>query len=208
MAQLDENVRKEREALIVKQYGGIYPVYEAFYIHSIIYAAERSVTAFKRFDESVVGARPPAVIFATIQEALTHAAALSRYFWPAKKDSQLHAARGQRLRDAFALDNTSALKWRKLRNAFEHFDEDLDRFLLEDPVGYFFPTPLVDDHSLADEALGNIFKLIDPKNNVCVLLGQKFEVTPIRSEVQRILSRAQAMDEQGSRLSPAPLRAR
>ena len=52
MSELDQETRKQREALIVDQYGGIYPVYEAFYIHSIIYAAERSEAAFQRFDQT------------------------------------------------------------------------------------------------------------------------------------------------------------
>jgi hypothetical protein len=200
MAKLDEDARKERAALITKQYCGIYPVYEAFYIQSIIYAAERSEAAFQRFDDAVAGSESATKIFATVQEALTHAGALSRFFWPVKKDNQLSAARGKRLRDAFALDNMSALKWRKLRNAFEHFDEDLDRFLLEDRAGYFFPSPQVDDQSLADDSIGHVFKLVDPGNCVCVLLGEKFEFKPIRAEVQRVLVRALEMDEHGSRL--------
>jgi hypothetical protein len=197
---LDDDERKQREEIIANEYGGIYPVCEAFYIHSIIYAAERSETAFKRFDEAVVASNPAALIVATVQEALTHAGALSRFFWPVKKGSQLAIARGKRLRTAFDLDENSALKSRKLRNAFEHFDEDLDRFLLEDRAGYFFPSPIVDDESLADEAIGNIFKLVDPRHGVCVILGQKFEFRPIRTEVQRIFIRALQMDEQGSRL--------
>ncbi len=206
MAELDKDVRKEREALIAREYHGIYPVYEAFYIHSIIYAAERSETAFKRFDEAVAASRPHEVIFATVQEALTHAGALSRFFWPIKKKrNELAAARGIRLRDAFALADTSALKWRKLRNAFEHFDEDLDRFLLEDRAGCFFPGPLVDDQALANKSIGHIIKLVDPEHGICVLLGEKFKFRAIRSEVQRILSRAREMDEQGG-LTWAPRR--
>ncbi|MBO9448368.1 hypothetical protein [Ruegeria sp. R14_0] len=201
MSNLDEDVRKERETLIAIEYHGIYPVYEAFYIHSIIYAAERSELAFERFDESVAAGQSPELVFATIQEALTHAGALSRFFWPMKTEKNvLAAARGDRLRNAFTLDEKSPLRWRKLRNAFEHFDEDLDRFLLEDRAGYFFPSPLVDDQTLADEAIGHIFKLVDPKHGICILLGEKFEFRPIRGEVQRVLSRARKMDEQGSRL--------
>ncbi|MFG1424705.1 hypothetical protein [Roseixanthobacter glucoisosaccharinicivorans] len=200
MAKFDEEARKERGAMIAKQYRGIYPAYEAFYIHSIIYAAERSEAAFQRFDEAVVASKSPVLIFATIQEALTHAGALSRFFWPVRTDNRLAAARGDRLRGAFALNDTSALKGRKLRNAFEHFDEDLDRFLLGDRAGYFFPSPQVGDQALADEAIGHIFKLVDPERGVCVLLGEKFEFRPIRGEVRRILFRAWEMDEQGGRL--------
>lgn len=109
-------------------------------------------------------------------------------------------ARGERLRGAFNLDNESPLKWRRLRNAFEHFDEDLDRFLLNNSVGYFFPDPLIGQHTLADEAIGNVFRLVDPVSGTCVLLGHKFEFRPIRAEVVRVLSRALEMDRQGSRL--------
>ena len=126
--------------------------------------------------------------------------ALPRFFWPVKKDCLLAATRGKRLRDAFGFDDASPLKWRKLRNAFEHFDEELDRFLLTDRVGCFFPSPLVAEHTLADEVIGNIFKLVDPKHGICVLLGEKFEFRQIRREVQRVLARALEMDEQGSRL--------
>lgn len=97
-----------------------------------------------------------------------------------KKDSELAAARGKRLREAFALDETSPLKWRKLRNVFEHFDEDLDRFLLHDRAGY-------------------IFKLVDPEHGICVLLREKFEFRPIRQEVGPVLTRALEMDDSGAR---------
>lgn len=200
MKRLSEDIRKQREALIVGGYGGILPAFEAFYIHSIIYAAERSELAFQRFDEAVAQCASEELIFATVREALTHAGALSRFFWPMKKDNLLAVARGKRLRNAFELDDDSPLKCRKLRNAFEHFDEDLDRFLLEDRAGCFSPIPIVGDHSLADEPVGNLFKLVDPKHGICVLLGEKFEFRPIRREVQRVLTRALEMDENGARL--------
>jgi len=204
MTDPDKNTLKERELLIASQYSGVCPIYEAFYIHSIMYAAERSEMAFQRFDEAVAASETEAAIVGAAQEGLTHAGALSRFFWPVRKESQLAAARGARLRHAFALDDNSALKWRKLRNAFEHFDEDLDRFLLHDRVGFFFPGPKVGNQALADEAIGHIFKLVDPKQGICVLLGQKFEFIPIRSEVQRILSLALKMSKQGGRLFERP----
>lgn len=199
MARPDKESLREREALIVDQYGGIYPVYEAFYIHSIIYAAERSDSAFQRFDAMDMQSTASRLVVATIQEALTHAGAVSRFFWPTNKN-QLTVARGGRLREAFHLDDASPLKLRTLRNAFEHFDEKLDRFLLDDRAGCFFPGPIVDDSALSDEAMAHIFRLVDPTNCVCVLLGEKFEFNPIRQEIQRILIRALQMDDAGARL--------
>lgn len=200
MVDLDKDDRKEREARIALQYNGIFPAYEVFYIHSIIYAAESSEKGFQRFDEAVETSRSAALIVAIIQEALTHAGALSRFFWPMRSENRLTSARGERLREAFTMDDVSALKCRRLRNSFEHFDEDLDRFLLDDRTGCFFPSALVGDQAIADESIGHIFKLVDPTHGICVLLGKKFEIWPIRSEVQRILSLAREMDAQGGRI--------
>lgn len=202
-SDLDEQTRKEREAKLIEEYQGIYPMYEAFYIESIIYATDRSEDAFRRFDAAFTagGNTDEAEIVATVQEGLTHAAALSRFFWPMrKKGDALAVARGLRLRTAFNLGDGSPLQSRKLRNAFEHFDEDLDRYLLKDPIGCFFSGPMIGSHELADDDLGNIFKLVDPLQGICVLLGEKFEFRQMRNEVQRILTRARGMNDQGSRL--------
>ncbi len=200
MKEVDKNVQKKREEIIAIEYDGIFPAYEIFYIHSIIYAAGRSESAFQRFDAANTEQAPAELIVATIQEALTHAGALSRFFWPVKNRDPLAAARGKRLRGAFSMDDDSSLKWRSLRNIFEHFDEYLDIFLLSDRTGYFFPGPLVDSHGLADHSISHIFKLVDPEQGICVLLGEKFEFRPIRHEVQRVLARATQMDKNGSRL--------
>ena len=136
-----------------------------------------------------------------IQEALTHSAALSRFFWPPTKN-KLSLARGENLRSTFAIDESNPLGHRKLRNALEHYDESLDSFLLQDRVGHFFPSPIVDHHELADDVLGNIFKLVDPENGICVILGEKYEFDLIRDEVRRILDLAVTMDGGGSRLRP------
>ena len=199
---MDKAELKRRQAIIANDWGGIFAPHEVFYIQSIIYAADRAGAAFERYDATVAEAASAELIVATVQEALNHAAGVSRFFWPIK-ETVLSKARGRKLRSAFEIDDTSPLRARKLRNAFEHFDEDLDKFLMGDPVGYFFPTPLVDDHELADDKLGNIFKLVDPIRGVCVLLGEKYEFESIRAEVKRVLAKARMMDEAGGRLRGA-----
>lgn len=201
---LEPAERVRREAIIAKDYGGIFPAHEAFYIQSLIYAAGRAEDAFDRFDRAIEESGDPELIVATIQEALTHTAALSRFFWPTERKG-LAPARGEKLRDAFDIRDDSPLRHRKLRNAFEHFDEHLDAFLLRDPVGYFFPSALVNDHSLADEQVTNVFKLVDPVNAICVLLGEKYQFGDLRSEALRILTTARTMNATGSRLKkPKP----
>ena len=197
MAKLSESDLKIRAETVARQCNGILPQFEAFYIHSIAYAADSSESAFKRFDKAIEECMPSTSIVSSIHEALTQAGALSRFFWPMKTERELSVARGKRLRDAFNLDDSSPLKWRKLRNSFEHFDEDLDRFLLKDLAGTIVPSPLVSDHVIADEPTNHIFKMVDPRNGVCVVLGEKFEFQPIRREVHRVLSRAHEMAKRG-----------
>ena len=199
--RMDAGELQAAEAAIIDLCDGIQPPLEIFYIQSIIYAAERSFSAFERFDAAVTRGMSDALIFATVQEALTHAGALSRFFWPVKKDSLLAAARGEKLREAFALTDASPLKWRRLRNAFEHFDEDLDRYLIVNAAGFFFPGPRVGDHRSAGP-LDKVFKLVDPERGVCVLLGEQFEYRPIQREVERMLALAVQADANGGRLRP------
>lgn len=194
---MDKSERQKRAKIVVEQYNGVLPQFKAFYVHSILYAATQAEKAFKRYELAVEGNHAPEIIFSEVQEALLHSAALSRFFWPAGKGGPLSDARGANLRKGFDLDDNSPLKDRQLRNAFEHFDEDLDRFLLENDVGCFFPSPMNAEHTLADEQLGNIFKLVDPAHNICVLLGRKFEFKPIRVEVNKVLNRAWKADDAG-----------
>ena len=199
---MEKQESQRRMNIVVEEWDGILPYFEAFYLHSIMYAAGQAAIAFEGYEGAVKENRSAAIIFSEVQEGLAYSAALSRFFWPVKKKGNtLSDARGAKLRVAFGLNNLSPLKSRELRNAFEHFDEDLDRFLLENDVGYFFPAPMVDDHTLANEASGKIFKLVDPAHHICVLLGRKFDFKSIRTEVTKVLNQAIAMDNAGSRLT-------
>jgi hypothetical protein len=137
-----------------------------------------------------------------VQEALTHAGALSRYFWPSpKQKNKIAMARATKLRYYFYLNDNSPLRCRALRDTFEHFDERLDNYLLGATAGSFFPGPLIADADLASEPTGHFFRLVDPEKQVCVIFGEKFAFGPIRNEVKRVYSAAREMDENGSRLN-------
>lgn len=191
----------KRRADIVKREGGILPYCEVFYIDAMSYSARLSLASFDRFARAVLHWRE-SEMFISLQEALTHAAALSRYFWPAR-DKDLHASRAARLRLAFDVNDESPLRNRNLRNALEHFDEKLDEFLLSDPVGGIVPGPIVAPHMDADDALGSVFRLIDPIELVVVIFGNKYEFAPVKDEVERILNLTNQFDKAGGRL-PRP----
>lgn len=187
--------------VIVEQFEGIVPYFEAFYLESLIYAAGRAVGAFERFDSAVQDGASPAIIVANVHEALTHSAAVSRFFWPARQ-IPITAARASKLRRAFRLDDVSALYSRGLRNVLEHYDEHLDRFLSEHRIGYFFPGPMVASAALNDDQLGNVFRLVDPQTQEFVLLGAKYPFGPMREAVQDVHTKAWAMIGDRGRLAP------
>lgn len=185
---------EKRALLTTKECSGIQPIHIPFYTLSINYSAERSLAAFNNYEYLLQHNTDPAALISVVQEAVVHAGALSRFFWPSpagKQNNQheLKLARGKKLREIYGVTNDSPLANRELRNAWEHFDEKLDTYVLSNDAGYFFPTPIINSHTLADEPTGKIFKLLDPKSHCLVLLGKKFFFEPIRNEVARVLKK-------------------
>jgi len=205
MRELDSAELKSRSELVGSDWQGIFAPYEAFYIHSILYSAGRATEAFRRFDVARSLTDTAATQVSAIHEALSHAAALSRYFWPsgggAKHMKALRDARGGKLRQAFDLTDGSPLRDRNLRDALEHFDERLDSHLLTLDSGNFFPAAMVGDAASAGDPTSHFFKLVDPAAGLFVLLSDTFEFRPIRAEVESVYERAAAMDADGSRLT-------
>lgn len=183
---------------MIKEYAGILPFHEAFYIRSIGLAALRGVEGFDRFRHGI-GSRTDSVrLIYELQTALTHAAAVSRFFWPASRDA-LSTARAARLRFGYDVGDNDPLANRDLRNAIEHFDERLDQFLATNPMG-----PIVDmvfgDNRLANEQLGHVLRLVDPDANIFVLLGQKFRFDEVELSLRTINDLSITMASKGDRL--------
>lgn len=127
MSLLEPDVKElERRAKVVtEECNGIQPPTLIFYQFSIRYSAERCIDAFWHYEEALKEKAEPGYLVSVIQEAVGHAAALSRYFWPSpfgpkKKPEQikLKNKRGEFLRNFFGLSDDSPLYNRDLRNAW------------------------------------------------------------------------------------------
>lgn len=182
---MDANERAARIE-IVEQYGGILPFHIEFYREAIRNAAESSFTAFGRF-EVAAGHQDHQQTYLALREALVHAAALSRFFWPARIKNKLHRMRAERLWEIFEMGQESPLQQRQLRDALEHFDEKLDEFLLWEPTGIILPGPIIASHERVDDPVGSVFRLVDPDARIFAILGQKYEFGPLAFEVKRVL---------------------
>ena len=204
---MEKSELDSRADRIVGEWSGIFAPYEAFYIHSILYSADRVLEAFERYESLRSKAAPGPDQVSAIHEALGHAASLSRFFWPSgagpKKSvaqKALSSTRAKKLREAFRLTDTSALKDRSLRDALEHFDERLDAYLLTSDAGQYAPLPRIGSADGLPAPGIHIFKLVDPDAQEFVILDRKFNFGRVRAEASTILLKARQMSQAGDRL--------
>lgn len=208
--ELSDAEVSRRAEIVARDYGGVLPYFETMYLHSILYATGRSLDSFERFQRLKDPQEDPEHAVSVIQEAVGHAAAVSRFFWPVKGSHReppavqsVRKSRGQRLRAAFAVSGESPLANRSVRNTWEHFDERLDRYLLHVDAGIMLPGCIVESHEISDDPLGHTFKVLDPAAECLVLLGERFFYGAIRDEVARVHHLAVEADRNGGRLPQA-----
>ena len=120
----------------------------AVYMRELVGQGEAAQLAAVEFSQALrqpMGGVPQA--FAAIQSLLAAGAMISKLLWPTPLDTNIDGtplsaqdeasrqrtlARGKRLRSELRIKGIPILENRKVRNAFEHFDERLDRYLLDE----------------------------------------------------------------------------
>lgn len=186
----------------------IWPPHEAFYIRSMLFNAQsamRSVTQInavmhvvaENSPEDPIAALPVLHLLGELQNVVMQSAALSRYFWPART---AHDWRGTHLRKAFGVSDNSPLRARDLRNALEHFDEQLDRYLEDGIVGHILPE-YVGPFAEPDGVPVHLFRAYYIDTGVFELLGRRYEIAPLAKEVGALYERLMKMDSDGGRLT-------
>lgn len=186
---------------------GIWAPYEAFYISSMLFncqSAMRSIARVMALFEQLpsppshedVAALPSQKILNELQNMVVQGAALSRYFWPARKG---HDGRAEQLRQVFSVSESSSLYDRNLRNAIEHFDERLDNYLRSGIVGYIFPE-FVGPRPIADGVPEHYFRAYFIDIGVFRLLDEEYPIEPLVQEILRLTKQLEIMSSQGGRL--------
>jgi len=106
------------------------PTLEQAFIREINCQCEFALAAYARMLESVALSMPLGV-FCWVQSFLVAAANVSKIFQPSpahrrpKQFKQQCQKRGEELRVRFGIDQASPILDRKLRDRFEHYDEDI-----------------------------------------------------------------------------------
>lgn len=183
----------------------IWPPHEAFYIDTMLFnttAAATSVDAVAGTLEAVErgelarGDMDADAFLNHLQNIVLQGASLSRFFWPVRPG---HEGRGEHLRTSLGVTDASQLKNRDLRNALEHFDERLDRYLQANVVGYILPR-YVGPTLESDGVPSHLFRAYFFDRGVFSLLGQEYEMQPLVDEIGRIHNLLLTGVENGSRL--------
>lgn len=188
----------------------IWPPFQAFYIQSMLFNSTSAVRSIARL-ESIFSKLPEQVtqddilrlptkaVLNELQNMVLQSAALSRYFWPVRKG---HGARGKRLREAFAMTESSPLWNRDLRNALEHFDERLDNYLTVGVVGYVFPE-YVGAKPEDGGVPGHFFRAYFADTGEFRLLNEEFKMQPLADELLFIHQHLTTLDRNGGMLRNA-----
>jgi hypothetical protein len=176
---------------------GILPFYEAFYIDSMLLNTQSAIVSWKRVSECL-RVRDGEVrevpqfdcateeILDSLQNLIARAAALSRYFWPARGGrNQEHKRRAEQLRHVFAVTDNSPLKDRELRDCMEHFDERLDHYLSRLIIGHIIPSYIGPAPSQI-EMPQHIFRAYFFDIGTYSILGAHYQIQPIVDEISRL----------------------
>jgi hypothetical protein len=185
----------------------IWPPHEAFYIEAMLFSTKSALeslqVANRALDRSSEWKGNPELaaadrnkILDSVQSIVSCGAALSRYFWPARKD-ELHTKRARRLRTSLGVVDSSPLRNRDLRNLIEHFDEKLDIYLREGIVGHILPTH-IGNRPEEQEVPVHLFRAYYTEVAVFEVLGQRFAIRPIIEEIARLHALLRRCSEQGS----------
>lgn len=185
----------------------IWPPHHAFYIRSMLFNAESAVRSLAQINavmhvavenspEDPISALPVQYLLSEVHNVVVQAAALSRYFWPVRA---AHHWRGDYLRKMFQITEASPLRSRDLRNAIEHFDEQLDLYLENGIVGHILPEYVGPFEEPGDVPV-HLFRAYYVDVGVFELLGKRYEIQPLAAAVARVHVQLEKMDSSGGRI--------
>lgn len=178
---------------------GIHPPHRIFYSLSMAFctkSALRSIGVLNDVFEHLAEADTPdpeqdidvQSVLDELQNVVMQGAAVARYFWPIREGQQIHASRAEALRKEFDIKDNNPLRVCKpLRDAMEHFDERLDKYLAKGIVGNIFPHYFGYDGERNGVPI-HFFRAYFIDSGVFEMLGERFEIEPLANELLRLNS--------------------
>lgn len=139
------------------------------------------------------------VFWYDIQNILVSAANISKLLWPNnnKKKSDviraITAERGSSLRKIFDINEDSILKSKRVRNAFEHYDEKLDEWQIESKNHIYIDSNIGNKNSIkidTDQPTAYM-RNFDPESKVLTFRDEEYDTLKIATEIFRLHKKIQ-----------------
>jgi hypothetical protein len=128
--------------------------------------------------------------------ALGALANISKVFFPPSTRSQAKR-RGRQMREAYGVQDNSLLKERALRDAFEHFDERIDRWFQHNKDRPFADRNVTPPGGIVIGGMGpaDFMRHFDPTTNVVSVLGDALDLQALVQEVEALVGRVAQQHE-------------
>lgn len=181
----------------------IWPHHEVFYIESLLSVtrtARQNVVQLQSCLEKLASGNGVDLdqMLDFVQNIISNAGTLSRYFWPASK-KKIHQNRAAKLRQSFCVTDDNPLKDRKVRNFVEHFDENLDIFLSQLMAGVIIPQH-IGYREQNEQVPPRFFRAYYVDEGVFCSLDMEYELSPIVNQINELHKRFRLSRETGGRL--------
>jgi hypothetical protein len=113
---------------------------------------------------------------------------ISKVFFPPGSRSQTKR-RGRQLRETFGVQDDSLLADRALRDAFEHFDERIDRWFRDSPRRNFADRLIGPAGMIQGIDPGDMFRHLNPDTKAVRVVGDELDLQALVDEVQALVQR-------------------
>jgi hypothetical protein len=145
-----------------------------------------------------------------LQSLLTALGNISKILWPIMKKgdeqgNEIRETRGKELREALNVKGDSALRSRKLRDTFEHFDERMDTWFGAEERQRFSDRNVGSMEGVIIPSEKDRLRTFDTETWTLTCLGKKFELSPAIKEAYELYEAIQEKTGQpGKKVQPLP----
>jgi hypothetical protein len=181
----------------------IHPPYEVFYIECIKTASLNAIESWEALNEIIADENSlktnaiETVDFA--ENIVNQAGIISKYFFP-PSNNLIHKLRGEKLKEAFKIDNNQNLSNRNFRNYIEHFDEKLDLFLNKTVAGNIIPPKTTYCASKEINEVTSVFKAFIISEFKFISLNEQIMLPKLVEEIYKVYNQCIDFSEKGGRL--------
>lgn len=145
-----------------------------------------------------------------LQSLLTALGNISKILWPIMKKgdergNEIRENRGKELREALNVKDDSALRSRRLRDTFEHFDERMDTWFEAEERRGFSDRSVGSMEGIIIPSEKDRLRVFDPETWTLICLGQQYKLGPAIQAAYELYEMIQEKTGQpGKKVQPLP----